>query len=103
MYAKNAVPLYDGNGYLHAGSPSSAKNRAAPPAWVDPIQVEREAQRLRGEALAELLGRIYAWVKLKLSRMKTSELDDYLAGSTSLADVERRLRDAERNGRYFTG
>jgi len=103
MYAKNAVPLYDGDGYLHAGAASGGKNRQAPPAWMDPIQVEREAQRLRGEALAELLGSVYAWVKLKLSRLKTSELDDYLAGSTSLADVERRLRDAERNGRYFTG
>jgi len=103
MYAKNAVPGYDGDGYLHAGPASGERKSAAAPVWIDPIQIEREARRLRGEALAGLLARIYAWVKLRLARMRTSELDNYLAGSTSLAEVERRLRDAERNGRYFTG
>ncbi|MGB5079819.1 MAG: hypothetical protein WBO23_03635 [Burkholderiales bacterium] len=102
MYAKNAVPLYEGDGYLHAGPASVAKNRDTPAAWVDLIEIEREAQRLRGEALAELLGRFRTWVKLKLSRKRTSALDNYLAGSTSLAEVERRLREAERDGRYFT-
>jgi len=103
MYAKNAVPLYDGDGYLHAGPVSGGRKTEAAPVWIDPIQIEREAQRLRGETMAELLGRIYAWVKLRFARLRTSELDRYLAGSTSLADVERRLRDAERSGRYFTG
>jgi hypothetical protein len=103
MYAKNAVPLYDGDGYLHAGPASVGRKSEATPVWIDPIQIEREAQRLRGEALADLLGRISAWVKSRLARMRSSELDNYLAGSASLADVERRLREAERSGRYFLG
>ena len=47
MYAKNAVPQHDGDAYLHAGPTASEKSRNAPPARVDFIEIEREAQRLR--------------------------------------------------------
>ena len=59
MYAKNAVPQHDGDAYLHAGPAASEKSRNAPPARVDFIEIEREAQRLRGETLAELFGKLY--------------------------------------------
>ena len=103
MYAKNNVPLYDGDGYLHAGPVSGAESRGAPLARLNYIEIERKAHRLRGEAMAELFGRLYARVRAKLGRRRNSALEDYLARSSSLADVERRLRDAERDGRYFTG
>lgn len=103
MYAKNAMPLYEGDGYLHTGPTPSGKAGDAQPRWVDSYEIEREARRLRGEVMAALVGRLYARVKARIRRARTSALDDYLARSSSLADVERRLRDVERDGRYFTG
>ena len=103
MYAKNPVPLYDGDGYLHAGPAPSGKSGDVPPVWKDAVEIEREAHRLRGEAMAELFGKLRAWLRTKLARARTRALEDYLSRASSLADVERRLREAEREGRFFTG
>jgi hypothetical protein len=102
MYAKNTVPQYEGDGYLHAG-PAAGVSPRVEPLHLDYVQIEQEARRLRSEALAEWLERLSGWLKLKLSRPRTTALEEYLSHSSSLADVERRLREAERDGRYFTG
>ena len=88
---------------MRNGQEIDGKRAVITRAPVDSYEIEREARRLRGEVMAALLGRLYAWVKARIRRGRTSALDDYLARSSSLADVERRLRDVERGGRYFTG
>lgn len=103
MYAKNSLPLYEGDGYLHGGPASSRKGRDLPLAWKEAAEIEREAHRLRGEALAGLFARLFTWLRTKLARARTSALEDYLARASSLADVERRLREVEREGRLFRG
>jgi len=83
MKTKNRMPMYEGDGFIHAGSVVGVS-----PRW---------------EAAAELLSGFAGWVRAKSLFGQGSALDNYLARASSLADVERRLREVERDGRFFPG
>jgi hypothetical protein len=83
MTTKNRIPLYEGDGFIHAGNTVGFS-----PRW---------------EAAAELLSGLAGWIRTKSLFGQGSALDNYLARASSLADVERRLREVERDGRFFPG
>jgi hypothetical protein len=83
MKTKNRMPLYEGDGFIHAGDAVGVS-----PRW---------------EAMAELLSEFVDWIRTKSLFGQGSALDSYLARASSLADVERRLREVERDGRFFPG
>jgi hypothetical protein len=83
MKIRNRMPMYEGDGFIHAGSATAVSSR-----W---------------EAVADLLGGIAGWMHKKSQRARSNALDDYLARASSLADIERRLREIERDGRFFPG
>jgi len=83
MKARNGIPMYEGDGFIHTDSTTAVIQR-----W---------------EAAAEMVGKFFAQAREKFQSLRTSALDDYLARASSLADIERRLREAEREGRFFPG
>ena len=83
MKVRNGTPMYEGDGFIHLDSTTAAIHR-----W---------------EAAAGMIGEFFAWAQGKFQGLRTSALDDYLARASSLADIERRLRQAEREGRFFPG
>lgn len=105
MYVRNRLPMYEGDGFIHAGltagrAPDPTRSGEGRRRVRDP---EGEAWRLRGEFIADLLGKLVAWVRHKAMQSRSAALDDYLSRSTSLADIERRLRQVERNGSFLPG
>lgn len=106
MYVKNRMPMYEGDGFIHAGP--TASNAANPPTRKPENspgigEIEHQARKMRGEVIAELIGNFVAWVRRKALESRSAALDDYLSHSTSLADIERRLREVERNGSFLPG
>jgi hypothetical protein len=106
MYVKNGLPAYEGDGFIHAGL--AAGGAVNPP--IDDAnagrgirELEQQARRMRGEAVAALLGKFIAWLRRKAMQSRSAALDEYLSRSTSLADIERRLREVERNGSFLPG
>ena len=106
MYAKNRLPMYEGDGFIHT-SPAPGHPQPAPPhdanIVLDLERVEQRARELRSKTLRGLLGRAFAWIGKKLQQARRSELEDYLSRSSNLADLERRLKEAEREGRFLPG
>lgn len=106
MYVKDRLPVYEGDGFIHAGLPahstvnSPGRQAKRAPGIRDP---EGEAWRLRGEVIADLLCKCAAWARRKALQSRSAALDEYLSHSTSLADIERRLREVERNGSFLPG
>lgn len=105
MYVKTRLPVYEGDGLIH-GAPAPGRVAAA---WSDVEGIrdirglETRARQLRGETLARLLRQFVAWARRRLSDSRSAALDEYLSRATSLADVERRLREVERNGSFLPG
>jgi hypothetical protein len=97
--------MYEGDGFIHAGPAASAANpRACDTQGGRGIRdLEGEAWRLRGEVIADLLGKFVAWIRRKALESRSAALDEYLSHSTSLADIEHRLREVERNGGTLPG
>ena len=83
MKAKNRMPMYEGDGLIHSDLAAGVS-----PRW---------------EAVADLLGGFVGWIRAKSRHAQGSALDNYLARASSLADIERRLREVERDGRFFPG
>jgi hypothetical protein len=105
MYAKNRLPMYEGDSFIHT---SPAPGHLPAPVQdanvvLDLERVEQRARELRSETLRGLLGRAFAWIGKKLQQARRSELEDYLSRSSNLADLERRLKEAEREGRFLPG
>ena len=103
MYAKSRVPMYEGDGFIHSMQDRLPASRTNATAVSEHREIEPRARQLRSEALARLLRRLAAWLEKKIMRVRMSALENYLSRSSDLADVERRLRQAERDGRFFPG
>jgi len=54
--------------------------------------VEARARRMRAEYLGGLLRRLFDWLERDVRRARQRRIEQYLAGSTDLADLERRMR-----------
>jgi hypothetical protein len=106
-------PLYEGDGLIHrwvgskrvAGALAKSANRAQRDAEKLPnanrqisdfASIERAARQMRAEAIAwfvrNALERIERWAR----RARQRDSDAFLAQSTDLADLERRIRLLER-------
>jgi len=90
---RSIVPLYEGDGYLHYRAPATRKG--AEPA--DLRAIEQHARALRRDAVAAFFRRALEWFEAKLRNAQRRDVEDYLAQATDHADLERRLRDVERN------
>jgi hypothetical protein len=106
MYARNRIPLYEGDSFIHT-SPAPGHWEPAPVDVADAVPdlecIEQRARGLRSETLQDLLGRAIAWIGQKMRLARRSALEEYLSRSSNLADLERRLREAERDGRFPPG
>jgi len=100
MYVKNKLPLYEGDGFIHAGPAACPADPRVPESLRD---LERRARKLRGETIARLSAQAVAWVRRRLLYSRDAAIDEYLSHASSLADVERRLREIERNGSFLPG
>lgn len=79
--ARPAPSLLEGMGKEAFGGP-----------YVDFVEVEKRARRIRAQALSGLFARLFDWIDASVRRAKYRELEKYLGESTDLADLERRLR-----------
>jgi hypothetical protein len=96
---RTAVPLYEGDGYLHYRRDAEVKapvQRAAEAGDLDLQAVEQRARALRRETIARLFRRLGQWIETKLRNGKQRDVEAYLAKATDHADLERRLREVER-------
>ena len=104
MYAWNRIPMYEGDSVIRSGpvpaSPGTTLRRS-PEGAISRSEIEQRARKLRWETLADLLGNIVERVRRGAQSARSRELDSYLSRATSLADVERLLKEAEREGRFF--
>ena len=96
MYARNRIPMYEGDGIIRQGpavdarpDPQESPAEALPRGHIEP----RTAKPVRS------LGRLLAWVRRKLQT--DSAIEEYLSRASSLADIERLLRKAERESYFF--
>jgi len=87
MYAKNRIPMYEGDGIIRQGP---SMDIPAPERLPDTVLPRGEQQS--NQTLAHLLRQLADWARTKL---RSSPLDEYLSRATSLADAERLLRKAE--------
>ena len=96
MYARNRIPMYEGDGIIRQG-PTADTPPDSPENLPEPLSrehIERKARK-PGRRLGELL----AWIRRKLQ--SNNPLEDYLSRASSLADVERLLRKAETDRHLF--
>ncbi|HEX9192757.1 MAG TPA: hypothetical protein VF871_03235 [Burkholderiales bacterium] len=76
MYAKNRIPLYEGDGYFHP----MQDRQPAPSKEVTPVSeprnIELRARQLRRETVARLLRRVAAWLGQKIRQARRSALEN---------------------------
>ena len=60
------------------------------------IAIEREARQMRARALTLMFRRIGRAIERAAWRLRERDIERYLAKSSDLADLERRIRDLER-------
>jgi hypothetical protein len=63
----------------------------------DMMAIEREARAMRARVMAMMIRRAWRAIERAVWRMRQRDLEKYLAQSSNLADLERRIRDLERN------
>src|SRR5258708_5197391 len=102
MDFKNRFPMYEGDSYIH---PSPVRF----PSEV-PSQGENHLHRVRQDSPKPRIGGLRApslmiadWLDRVLRHPRRRALEDYLAHSSDLADLERRLQRIERDGRFSPG
>ncbi len=68
----------------------------AQPAAVAPAADPRATARRRSEAMRGLFPKLSAWMAHRQYLAEVSEVDRYLSRATDLADLERRIAEAQR-------
>ncbi len=97
------LPTYEGDGYLRQTDiaialPARQDTAPAPIETLSPRLIERHAHELRHAALRNLAAGLLQRARNWLGEAPAVEAERYLAQATDLADLERRLIDAERRG-----
>jgi hypothetical protein len=100
---RTAIPLYEGDGYLHYRdapvlAPAAQQNAEA--GNLDRRAIELQARALRREAIASMFRRLIGWIETKLQNAERRDVEAYLAQATDHADLERRLKEVERKNRF---
>ena len=73
---------------------------SAPPAALSSTR-ELELEELRGAAMRRMFPKLFGWCADRWDRGMAVEVHNYLAGATSLSDLEQRIRHVERR-RHFS-
>lgn len=68
----------------------------APDSGVDVVEIERQARAARSAWVGSKLKSYYEALVRKFERAGQAEMENYLAASQSLADLEERIRHYER-------
>ncbi|MGZ8274198.1 MAG: hypothetical protein ACXW2G_09670 [Burkholderiaceae bacterium] len=71
---------------------------AAPPM---PSTRELELEEIRGAAMRRMFPKLFGWCADRWDRGMAVEVHNYLAGATSVGDLEQRIRYVERR-RHFS-
>jgi hypothetical protein len=110
---KHEVPLYEGDSIIRHGpstppetrsgkeqvdSTADLLRRTKTPDALELIEIEARARALRAATIADLLGRFWTWLGMRLERAHRRRVEEYLARAQNLAELERRLRKLERQG-----
>jgi len=96
MYARNRMPMYEGDGIIRRASPTDTLTESLESL---PEALPREDVEHKVRTLSRGLSKLLAWVRRKLQF--NSALEDYLSRASSLADVERLLKKAESDKHFF--
>jgi len=59
-----------------------------------------ELEELRGAAMRRLFPKLYSWCSTRMEWSRTLEVHAYLAGATSVEDLERRIRTVEQRSNF---
>lgn len=90
----NALPAYEGDGFIRispsrsaadAGTPEQTPSRNESDEWSRPFLAVRDA-----------MVRFFDWLDNKANEARMRDVEAYLAKSTDIADLEHRMRDLER-------
>jgi hypothetical protein len=65
-----------------------------------PSTRELELEEIRGAAMRRMFPKLFHWCADRWDRGMAVEVHDYLAGATSLADLEQRIRTVERRHHF---
>jgi len=102
MDFKNRFPMYEGDGYIHP-SPVQFPSEVPSQSENHVHRARHDSPKPRKGGLRALLSRIADWLERAFQHPRTRALEDYLARSSDLADLERRLQRIERGGRFIPG
>lgn len=70
--------------------------------WTPTRSNYPELEERRGEAMRRLFPKLYSWCASRWEWSMAQDVHAYLAGATSLEDLERRIRTVERR-KHFGG
>lgn len=90
----NALPAYEGDGFIRIPSSRSAADAGSPE--QTPSRNEAEAWSRPFLAVRNAMVRFFDWLDNKANEARMRDIEAYLAKSTDHADLERRLKDLER-------
>jgi hypothetical protein len=65
-----------------------------------PSTRDLELEEIRGAAMRRMFPKLFTWCADRWDRGMAVEVHNYLAGATSVADLEQRIRAVERK-RHF--
>ncbi len=97
------LPIYEGDGYLRqtdlaVALPTRKAVASGPFDGLTPRLIERRAHELRAAAIGGMAMRLLQGARDWLSNAPAFEAERFLSRATDLADLERRLVEAERRG-----
>lgn len=114
---KYAIPMYDGDSIIRPGpepkteapeavipshsTPEMVQRKISPPTEaqkVDFAEIERQARALRAAAVRAAFASFGSWVERFFETARRQRVEEYLARSQSVAELEARLRKLERGG-----
>lgn len=88
MTVRAVLPLYEGDSIVHYGAhvalpkaPAAAPAPAKPSVWA---------------AAVRAVGAVFRWLEKGTERARYRQLENYLAGSGDVFELERRMRHMER-------
>jgi hypothetical protein len=101
------LPTLEGDGNAHRpvthqaspSAPISARGESG--TQPNPSGLTRETRELRSAALRAWFPKAVAWASNRIRHARMCEAERYLSQATDLADLERRMQEADRRGISF--
>lgn len=82
--------------------PTARRLEAHSAAPAIPTARELDLEEIRGAAMRRMFPKLFTWCAERWDRGMAVEVHSYLAGATTVADLEQRIRNVER-ARQFSG